>query len=84
MAAGWPRAGCGQVPPAVCLQAESRVRHAAARAGNAPAPKGAPPELADGEHRWGAPWHTQAALLFRRSLRTRRFQVRCCARNPLA
>lgn len=28
-----------------------------------------------GEHRWGAPWGTQVALLFRRSLRTRRFQA---------
>lgn len=28
-----------------------------------------------GEHRWGAPWATQVALLFRRSLRTRRFQA---------
>ena len=27
------------------------------------------------EHRWGAPYLTQIALLFRRSLRTRRFQV---------
>ncbi|KAI7836411.1 hypothetical protein COHA_009711 [Chlorella ohadii] len=31
-------------------------------------------EAAQGEHRWGAPWSTQVALLFRRSLRTRRFQ----------
>lgn len=31
---------------------------------------------AAGEHRWGAPFATQVALLFRRSLRTRRFQAR--------
>lgn len=38
-----------------------------------------------GEHRWGAPFPTQVALLFRRSLRTRRFQARgpgCVARMP--
>jgi hypothetical protein len=27
------------------------------------------------EHRWGAPYLTQISLLFRRSLRTRRFEV---------
>ena len=27
------------------------------------------------EHRWGAPYPTQISLLFRRSLRTRRFEV---------
>jgi hypothetical protein len=35
------------------------------------------------EHRWGAPYLTQISLLFRRSLRSRRFEVRgvaglCC------
>ena len=32
------------------------------------------------EHRWGAPYLTQVALLFRRSLRTRRFEVGRCSR----
>lgn len=34
--------------------------------------------LQQDEHRWGAPFRTQVALLFRRSLRTRRFQASAC------
>ncbi len=32
-----------------------------------------------GEPRWGAPFHQQVAILFRRSIRTRRFEV--CGRK---
>lgn len=54
-----------------CLPCPPAVERAEGKA-----PSGGSSVVGTGEHRWGAPFPTQVALLFRRSLRTRRFQAR--------
>lgn len=58
---------CPQTPPFCCTveKADAQEKGVAGGASSALA----------SEHRWGAPYLTQVALLFRRSLRTRRFEV---------